>query len=70
MKAKLECLLDNGNNLRFENIETKHFGYFDFKMQCLTLDQLCTAVLGVIFFRFASVLKLVYFSDLLGFKYG
>ena len=40
-----------------------------FLFNCLTLDLLCTAVLGAMFFMFVSALKLVYFSDLLGFKY-
>ena len=41
------------------------------KCIALTSDLLYTALLGTIFFfRLVSVLKLVYFSDILGFKYA
>ena len=45
-------------------------GYLHSKIHCLTLVLLCTAVLVTIFFRFDSALKLIYFSDFLGFKYA
>ena len=60
--------------LRFRNVKINEIsqkdGYLHSKMHCLTLDLHCTAILGTIFFRFISSLKLVYFSDFLGFKYA
>ena len=76
MEAKLEHLLDSGNTLNMFEIQkylNKIFekdGYLHSKLHCLTLDQLCTAGWKRYFFRFVSALKLVYFSDFLGFKYA
>ena len=76
METKLEYLLDSGNILimlesqKYWNLISQQDGYLHSKIHSLTLDLLCTAALGTIFFRFVSALKLVYFSDLLGFKYA
>ena len=72
----MEYLLDSGNTLNMFEIQkywNKTFQkdeYFHSKIHCLTLDLICTAELETIFFRLASAFKLVYFSDLLGFKYA
>ena len=71
MEIKLEYLLDSGNTLRFRNIEIKYFrkmGIWILKYTAEHLTYSFTAVLGTIFVLGVSVLKLVYFLDLLGFK--
>ena len=74
METKLEYLLDSGNALNMFEIQkywNKIFQkdeYVHSKIHCLTLDLLCTAESGKIFFLFVSALKLVYFSDLLDFN--
>ena len=56
---------DSGNILKMFEIQkywkkiSQTDGYLHSKMYCLILDLLCTAVLGTIFFRFVSALKLV-----------
>ena len=73
METKLEYLLGNGNVLntfeiqKSQNQISQKDGYLHSKVHYLTLDLLCTAVLGTIFF---SALKLVCFSDLLNLKYA
>ena len=79
MEAKLEYLFDSGNTLNMFEAQfylNKIFHkdkYFHCKIDCLTLQNylLCTAELETMyFFRFVSASRLVYFSDLLGFKYA
>ena len=77
MKTKLKYLIDSGNTLNIFEIRKycqKIFqkdSYFRSKIHCLILGLPCTAELRTIFFfRFVSAYKLVYFSDLLGFKYA
>ena len=56
---------DSGNILKMFEIQkywkkiSQTDGYLHSKIYCLILDLLCTAVLGTIFFRFVSALKLV-----------
>ena len=56
---------DSGNILKMFEIQkywkkiSQTDEYLHSKIYCLILDLLCTAVLGTIFFRFVSALKLV-----------
>ena len=56
---------DSGNIFKMFEIQkywkkiSQTDGYLHSKIYCLILDLLCTAVLGTIFFRFVSALKLV-----------
>ena len=74
MGKKSEYLLDSGYTLNMFEIQkycNKIFQkeYFHSKIHCLTLHLPCTSrIANDIIFRFVSAFKLVYLSDLLGFK--
>ena len=58
--------------LRFRNVGKKYVRKTSFEFQNTLLNigpTLCYSIESNIFFRFISSLKLVYFSDFLGFKY-
>ena len=64
METNLIYLLDNGNMLNMFEIQkygnkiSQKDGYLHSKMHCLTLDIICTAVLGTIFFSIYFFLEI------------
>ena len=76
METNLIYLLDSGNILNMFEIQkcwnkiSQKDRYLYSKIHWLALDLLCTAVLGTIFFQLVFSLKLVSFSNFLGFKYA
>ena len=71
METKLEYLLNSVNTLRFRNVEIKYFRKMGICITVLNIGPSLHCSIGnKIVFWFVSALKLVYFSDLLGFKYA
>ena len=76
METELEYLLDSGNTLNIFEIQkywNKIFKKMGICIPKYTAEHWTYSALQyweLYFFRFVSALKLVYFSDLLGFKYA
>ena len=76
METNLINLFDRGNILNMSKIQkcqnkiSEKDGYLHSKIHCLTLDLLCTAVLGTIFFPVYFFLEISLLSRFLGFKYA
>ena len=74
METKLECLLYSGNTLNMFEIQKylnrifQRDEYFHSKKYCLTLDLLCTAELGMIyFFKVCFCLQIISLFRFVGF---